>query len=52
MVKVHSETELDQMEIPLFMDFVRDCKTKMFRIGDLAATKKKELTAALDKWVR
>ena len=29
---------------PAFYGFCPDCKTKMFRIGDLAAAKKKELT--------
>ena len=30
---------------PAFFGFCPDCKTKMFRIGDLEAAKKKELTA-------
>jgi len=28
---------------PAFFGFCPDCETKMFRIGDLAAAKKKEL---------
>jgi Zn finger protein HypA/HybF involved in hydrogenase expression len=38
------ETELKNGR-PAFYGFCPDCKTKMFRIGDLAAAKKKELTA-------
>ena len=30
---------------PAFFGFCPDCETKMFRIGDLSAAKKKELTA-------
>ena len=29
---------------PAFFGFCPDCETKMFRIGDLSAAKKKELT--------
>ena len=38
-----TETELKNGR-PAFYGFCPDCKTKMFRIGDLAAAKKKELT--------
>ena len=35
----------DIEKLQIYFGFCPDCKTKMFRIGDLEAAKKKELTA-------